>query len=167
MNLSTLDWVLLGVLLLSAAVGLWRGLVYEVLSLVGWVVAYFAAQLIAPAVAPSLPIGAPGSALNVGAAFAAAFVVVLIVWALAAKLVRALLHATPLSGVDRLLGALFGVLRGGVLLLVVATLVALTPMKASAAWQQSQVARQLQSALQELKPLLPADVAKHLPAQAN
>ncbi len=167
MSLSTLDWVLLGVLLLSAVVGLWRGLVYEVLSLAGWIVAYFAAQLIAPAVAPSLPIGAPGSALNVGAAFAAAFVVVLIAWALAAKLVRALLHATPLSSIDRLLGAVFGVLRGGVLLLVVATLVALTPMKASAAWQQSQVAKQLQSALRELKPLLPADVAKHLPAQAN
>ena len=43
--LGWVDWALLAVLALSIAVGLWRGLVFEVLSLVGWVGAYIAAQL--------------------------------------------------------------------------------------------------------------------------
>ena len=64
MTLSALgwvDWALMAVLLLSIAVGLWRGLVFEVLSLVGWVAAYIAAQAYASTVAPLLPVGVPGS----------------------------------------------------------------------------------------------------------
>ena len=43
--MATLDWIVLGVLAVSLAVGAWRGLVYELLYGVGWVVAFFAAQL--------------------------------------------------------------------------------------------------------------------------
>ncbi len=164
MTAETLDLVLLGVLLVSALVGLLRGLVFEVLSLAGWVAAYIAAQALNPLVAPMLPIGAPGSALNLGIAFALVFVLALIACSLAARLVSALIRATPLSGLDRLLGALFGLLRGAVLLLAVATLVLLSPAKASPAWQQSQLAQVLAAALRELKPLLPDDLARHLPA---
>jgi membrane protein required for colicin V production len=164
MTAQTLDLVLLGVLLLSAIVGIWRGLTFEVLSLIGWVVAYIAAQALNPVVVPMLPIGTPGSALNHGAAFAITFILVLVIWSLLARLVRALIHATPLSGLDRFLGALFGVLRGAVLLLAVATLILLTPMKNSSSWQQSQLAQALTIALRGLKPLLPADLAQHLPA---
>ena len=82
------------------------------------------------------------------------------------RLVRSLIHATPLRPVDRLLGAGFGVLRGGLVLLVVAALVGLTPAVRSTAWQASIGARWLDAGLQELKPLMPADVARFLPAQA-
>lgn len=164
MTATTLDLVLLGVLLLSALIGLWRGLTFEVLALLGWVAAYVAAQALGARLAPSLPIGAAGSAINVGAAFALVFVVVLVVWGLAARLVRALVHATPLSGLDRLLGSMFGVLRGGVVLLALVTLVLLTPLKNSGSWQQSQLAQALGVALRQLKPLLPDDLAQHLPA---
>ena len=44
MSVVLTDWILLGVLLASMVVGLWRGLVYEVLSLAGWVAAFFVAQ---------------------------------------------------------------------------------------------------------------------------
>ena len=74
--LGWVDWALLAVLALSVVIGLWRGLVFEVLSLLGWVAAYIAAQMFAPAVAPLLPIGHPGEALNHAAAFAATFVAV-------------------------------------------------------------------------------------------
>ena len=47
MTVSITDWVLLGVMFTSMVVGLWRGLVYEVLSLVGWVAAFFLAQWLA------------------------------------------------------------------------------------------------------------------------
>jgi membrane protein required for colicin V production len=159
-----IDWALLAVLLLSVVVGLWRGLVFELLSLAGWVVAFFAAQWFAPSVAPMLPFGTPGSALNFALAFAVTFVVAMLLWAIASKLIRLLLHATPLQPLDRLLGAVFGVLRALVLLLVVTTLVLLSPMRSSAAWKQSHGAAWLVALFHGLKPMLPASLAEHLPA---
>ncbi len=159
-DLSWLDWTLLSVLLLSMLVGLVRGFVFECLSLAGWVVAWFAAQWTSPSLAPYIPLGTPGSALNLGLAFALAFVGALIVWVLLARLVRMVIHATPLSVIDRLLGALFGLLRGSVLLLAVATVVALTPASQSKGWRSSEGARWLGQVLATLKPLLPEPVAR-------
>jgi membrane protein required for colicin V production len=163
-QLSWVDWALLAVLALSVVIGLVRGFVFECLSLAGWVVAWFAAQWGAPLLAPHLPVGAPGSALNLGAAFALAFIGALVVWGLLAKLIRMLIHATPLSVPDRLLGAGFGILRGLVLLLAVATVVGLTPAAQSKAWREARGARWLQQTLHAMKPLLPEAAARHLPA---
>lgn len=165
--LAWVDWTLLAVLGLSAAVGLWRGLLFELMSLLGWLVAYIAAQALAPQLAPHLPVGTPGSALNLGAAFAAAFLGALLLWGLAARLLRLVLHATPLTLVDRALGLVFGVLRGAVLLLALATVVAFTPAVRSPAWQQSVGAAWLGQALQFIKGLLPADTARALRLQAH
>ena len=93
-GIGTLDWILLAIVAVSVVVGLWRGLVFEVLSLLGWVVAYVAAQLLAGTVAEQLPVGAPGSGVNHAAAFALTFIVVLIAWAIAARLVRWLVGAS-------------------------------------------------------------------------
>jgi membrane protein required for colicin V production len=158
------DMVMMGLLALSVIVGLVRGFVFEMLSVVGWIAAYFAAQWFAPQLAPHLPVGQSGSALNYGAAFACAFVGALIVWGLAARLVRLLIRATPLSPIDRLLGAGFGLARGLVVLLVLATVVGLTPLFKSIAWQQSQGAMALNSVLRGLRPMLPPEVSQHLPA---
>jgi membrane protein required for colicin V production len=165
-SLGWVDLALLAVLALSIVIGLWRGLVFEVLSLVGWVVAYFAAQWLSPTVATYVPIGSPGSALNQGAAFALTFIAALILWGLLARLARLLISATPLSVPDRVLGAGFGALRGVVLLLAIATVVALTPAVRAPAWRTSQGAVWLDVLLQELKPVLPNEVAQHLPARA-
>lgn len=162
-DLSWVDWALLATLLTSVIVGLMRGFVFEVMSLVGWLVAWFGAQYLAQDLAPWLPVGAPGSALNLAAAFLLAFVGILLAWSLLARLVRLLVHATPLSVPDRLLGAGFGLLRGGVLLLALALVVTLTPASQSSPWQHSEGARWLGVAMQGLKPLLPGDVARHLP----
>lgn len=163
-QLSWLDWTLLAVLVLSVVIGLVRGFVFECLSLAGWVVAWFAAQWCAPWLSMYLPIGAPASPLNLGAAFALAFIAALALWGLSAKLIRLLIHATPLSVPDRLLGAGFGILRGVVLLLAVATVVGLTPAAQSRAWREARGARWLQQTLVALKPLLPDAAARHLPA---
>ena len=88
-------------------------------------------------VAPHVPLGVPGSPLNHAAAFALIFVVALIVWALLARLLRALIHAALLGSFDRLLGAVFGALRGLVLLLAVAAVITRTPWVELPVWQQS------------------------------
>lgn len=162
-QLSWIDWTLLAVLAVSVIVGLVRGFVFECLALAGWIVAWFFAQWAAPHVAPHLPVGTPGGALNLAAALTLTFVASLLIWSLLARLVRMAIHATPLSLPDRLLGAGFGVLRGGVLLLVVATVVALTPAAQSPVWRHSQGARWLGITLHALKPLLPDPAARMLP----
>jgi membrane protein required for colicin V production len=162
--LGTLDWILLAVLVLSVIVGLWRGLVFEVLSLLGWVAAYVGAQAFAGTVADWLPIGTPGSGVRHAAAFALTFLAVLIVWAIGARLVRMLITASPLSGLDRLLGAVFGLLRGALVLLALGTVVAMTPAARSPLWQESKGAAWTLAVLHELKPWLPDTIAQHLPA---
>ena len=162
--LGWVDWALLAVLVLSAVVGLWRGLLFEVLSLVGWVAAYIAAQAFSSTVAPLLPVGAPSGPVNQGAAFAVVFVLSLVVWTLLSRLLRLIVHATPLQLIDRVLGGGFGVLRGVVLLMAVATVVSLTPAARSPHWQASQGAGLLAGLLQALKPMLPDTVSQHLQA---
>jgi membrane protein required for colicin V production len=162
--LSWVDWSLLAVLAVSVVIGLLRGFVFECLSLAGWVVAWFAAQWAAPAVAPHVPLGVAGSGLNLGAAFALTFIAAIVAWTLLARLIRMLIHATPLSIPDRLLGAGFGALRGGVLLLALASVVTLTPAAQSAPWRSSHGARWLAQALQVLRPLLPVPAARLVPS---
>jgi membrane protein required for colicin V production len=162
-ELPWIDWTLLAVLLVSVVIGLVRGFVFEVMSLLGWLVAWFGAQYLAREVSPHVPVGTPGSAGNLAATYVLCFVAILIAWTLLARLARLLVQATPLSLPDRLLGAGFGLLRGGVLLLAVATVVALTPAAQSAPWQASEGARWLGIAMLGLKPLLPDELARYLP----
>jgi membrane protein required for colicin V production len=157
------DWVFIGILALSVSVGLMRGLVYEVMSLLGWLVAYFGAQSFAADVGPYLPVGAAGSAINHAAAFAALFIGVLLIWALVARLIRLLLHATPLSLPDRALGAAFGVARALVVMLAITTVVMLTSLAQAPAWQGSRGAAWMQDSLRGMKPILPSAVARLLP----
>ena len=159
LSLGWVDIAMLGILAISAVVGLMRGLTFELLSLAGWFVAYFAARWLQPWFAPHLPIGAAGTLLNQGVAFASAFIVVLIVWSLLARAVAMLIGVTPLRPLDRLLGAVFGVVRGIVVLLVFATVVAYVPSARPRAWQDSVGAAMLESVLKGLLPLLPGTAA--------
>jgi len=157
------DWLFLGILVLSVVVGLWRGFVFEVLSLVGWLVAYIAAQWLGPMLAPHLPVGKPGSGLNHAAAFACMFIAALVIWSLLSRLIRALIQATPLSAVDRTLGATFGLARAMVVLMAITTVVLLTSLAKTSAWQESRGAVWLHGALVGIKPVLPQQIAEHLP----
>jgi len=162
--MAWVDWALLAVLLVSVVIGLARGFVFEVMSLVGWVVAYFAAHWFSADVAVHLPVGSPGSPANTVSAFVLTFVAALLAWAIGSRVVRLIIHATPLSVVDRLLGAVFGGVRGALALLVIVTVVGMTPASRSPAWQASIGVPWLQAAVTGLKPMLPAPISKHLPA---
>ncbi len=151
-----LGWVDIGLaafLLLSVLIGLVRGFVFELLSLVGWFAAWFAGFWLTPMFVGYLHFGETGSRLNYGVTFACVFLVALVVWSLGARLVRAMIRATPLSAIDRLLGAGFGFARGLVVLLVAATVIGITPWGQSTAWQRSQGVAWLNTMLHELRPL--------------
>jgi membrane protein required for colicin V production len=166
MNLlaAWLDISLAVVVLLSLIVGVMRGLVFEMLSAIGWFAAYFAAQWIAPHLVGYLPKAVSNAGLRQGLAFAATFVVVLLLWSVVSRTLRMWVRASPMSATDRMLGAGFGLARGLALLLVVATLIRLTPLAESTTWRQSTGAAWLDAALRGLKPVLPSEISRHLPA---
>lgn len=162
MNLAWVDIAICAVLAISVLVGLWRGLLFEVLSLMGWVVAYFAAQYLGPQMSHWVPVGAPGSGLNHVVGWAAAFLIVLVVWSLTARLVRMLVAASPLSGLDRLMGAGFGLVRGVLICLLAVMLAGMTPVRQSRQWQDSELLPWIQVVLQDLKPVLPPAVGQYV-----
>lgn len=162
-TLSWVDLALGALLLISVGIGVWRGLVFEVMSLAGWVVAYFAASPLAPLVAQLLPESTTSrfgpAALHL-VTLVIAFVAVLIVWSLASRLVKMLIHATPLSVVDRLGGAGFGALRGVFIALLLVLVIGASPLAQSATWQASRAAPVLTGVLQDMAPLLPEPIAR-------
>lgn len=166
--MNIVDAALLAALLLSVLLGALRGLVFEVMSLAGWLVAYAAAYLLSPQLLPLLPAEPvhPGQAVGAEVmpllAFVLCFFGVLIAWSLLSHLVRLLVRATPLSAIDRLLGSLFGLLRGALLMLVVVVLVELTPWAQAPAWRESRAVPPLREALLQVKPLLPPGVGRWL-----
>lgn len=153
--LTWADLLLGGLLLVSLIVGAVRGLVFEALSLAGWVIAYFAAPFVAPTVATWLPPASVQGAWQELAALILSFVLVLVLVSIAARLLRVLLHATPLKGIDRLLGAFFGLVRGVLLCLLAAVLLGFTPLRKHPAWEQSHARPLLAAMLEVLSPLLP------------
>ncbi|MDG0852523.1 CvpA family protein [Roseateles puraquae] len=162
-SLSWVDLALAGLLLISIGIGLWRGLVFEVMSLAGWVVAYFAAAPLAPLVADLLPEGVTsqfGPAVLHLVTLVIAFFAVLIVWSLASRLIKTLIHATPLSVVDRLGGAGFGALRGVFIALLLVLVIGASPLAQSPTWQASRAAPVLTGVLHDLAPLLPEPVSR-------
>ena len=166
-DLPSLGWIdiaMLAVVGLSALVGVLRGLTFEILSLLGWVAAWFAGLWFGPLIAPHLSIASPS--LNHIAAFAIAFVVALIVCGLAARAISALVGKTPLKPLDRLLGAAFGVLRGVLVLLAIAIVVTHTPAVSSAAWRESHGAVWLDAMLRELMPLVAPDATDAPPPRS-
>jgi membrane protein required for colicin V production len=159
-GLHGLDIAMAVLLGLSVIVGLWRGLVFELMSLVGWVVAYLVAVRFSGHVGPFLPIGEPGSPLNHAASLVVTFVAALMVWALVARLLQMLISATPLTFIDRTLGGAFGLLRGLVLLLLVVTAMSLTPTGRSAWWNQSRGVQLLGVIVEGLRPMMPPHIQR-------
>ena len=166
MAISWVDIALLTLLAASVLLGLWRGLVFELLSIAGWVVAYFCCHFLAPWIEGLLPAYRMGPSLLHVAGLVLGFILIIVVWGLAAKLLRALIQASPLSVFDRLLGAGFGVVRGLFVCLLLVVIASMTPVVASPTWQASVMAPRLQQLLQQMRPVLPEDLVKLIPAQA-
>ena len=162
--MQTVDLIFGGVLLASLLLGAWRGLIYEVLSLVSWMAAFFLAQLLAPDVAQKLPMAGVSEAVRYASGFIVVFVLTVFAVGLLIKLIQKLFTAVGLQPADRALGAAFGLVRGVVLLLAATVVVEMSPMKSSAWWQESVGVGMTSAALKGLKPVLPEEFGRYLPS---
>jgi len=157
------DWILLAVLLLSVLLGLWRGLVYEVFSVAGWVMAFVLGQAYAVDAARWLPLDELAEPVQLAIGFALVFVLVAFAGGFVAWLVRKMVVSVGLRPVDRVLGGAFGVARGLVMLLGLAVVVSMTQWQEEAWWRESAGAGALSQTLQQIKPLLPSSLGQYLP----
>jgi membrane protein required for colicin V production len=162
--LSNLDWIVVAVLAASVLLGFWRGLVYEVLSVLNWLSAFVLAQWLAPRAAEWMPLGRAGEPLRYAAGFVLVFIGALFVGGLLAWLMKKLVEAVGLRPVDRALGGLFGLVRGTVAVLVLAVVVHLTGLKSGLWWTESITAGVATAALRGLKPVVPERFGTYLPA---
>ena len=138
------DYAVLGVVVLSILVGTLRGFIKEVFSLAVWAAAFLVAFQYSGALALQLENHIELPSARTSLAFAGLFLVVLLVGGLITFLIGKLVEKTGLSGTDRLLGGVFGGIRGLVLILLLMLVAGLTPVPQDPWWQQS---RSIQSML--------------------
>jgi len=160
--MTAFDYAVLTVILASVLVGLWRGVVSEILALVAWIVAFLVARAEASVVANwlSAQIAEPG--MRLAAAYVLVFVGVLLVFAIARILVSLMLKAVGLGLLDRLLGAGFGVLRGVMVVWMAVLVAGMTPLPKADWWRAATLAPPLETAVIAAKPWLPAEAARRI-----
>ena len=163
MGIATLDWVILAVLGLSLLLGAWRGLVYEVLSVLSWLAAFVLAQWLAPSAGQWLPMSGAAEPVRYAAGFALVFVAAVFAGGLLAWGTSKLVQAVGLRPADRALGAAFGLIRGAVVVLALAVVVNMTPLRAEPWWTESAGAGVSTAALRGLKPVVPERFGQYLP----
>jgi membrane protein required for colicin V production len=160
--MTALDIGIVAVLVLSLAWGIWRGFVREVMSLAGWVVAFLAANAVAAPIGEALPASLARPEIRLLIAFVIVFVFVLSATTLVAMLIAKLFKSAGLGGVDRTLGALFGLARGVVILVALTIAAGLTSAPRHPLWKASVGAGMLERTVLQLRPWLPPRLERRL-----
>ncbi|MDZ4099538.1 MAG: CvpA family protein [Methylophilaceae bacterium] len=156
------DYVVLGIIGVSVLLSIMRGFVREVLALVSWVVAFIVAKLYAVELVPLLPEAIPNEALKMLAAFLILFLTTLLLCSLLAIALSQIFKKVGLGWIDRGLGAVFGVLRGVVIIGTLVLLAGFTALPKDPMWRNAMFAAPLEAMVMTVLPWLPADIAKHV-----
>ena len=160
--MTLFDLVVVIIVGLSVLLSLIRGLVREVLALAAWVVAFLAANVAAGEVAPWMPEALPSDELRMLAGFVCVFVVVLVAMSVLAILVSRLVKSAGLGVEDRLLGGVFGLARGVMVVMIMVLLAGLTSLPRQAVWRNAVLSDPLELFAIRIKVWLPADLAKRI-----
>lgn len=156
------DLAILVLVLVSALVGFYRGFIRETLSLIAWILAFWAAFSFSQPASAWFVQYIESPQLRMVAAFAAIFVVSLLLLSVISYLLCRLLLVSGIAGTDRLLGGLFGIVRAVVLVSVVLLLARIPGYPQEMWWKQSILIQQLTPVVVFFHDLLPPDIAKHL-----
>lgn len=157
------DFVLLAILAISVVLGLLRGLLKEVLSLVAYASAFLAAVWWGPTVSEWLAQWITQPFVSMALAYLGVFIGVLLSIGMMNMTLAALLSKTGLTPADHGLGAMFGLLRGVLFVLVLVTLAGYTPLPEEPWWKNAMFSKQVVGAVQQIKLRLPPPVNDWLP----
>jgi membrane protein required for colicin V production len=157
--MNAVDWAIVAVVAISVLLGVWRGFVREILALVGWIAGIWLAIRYAPVLGRELPAELAMIEVRIGLAALAIVLGTLIAAGILAWLIGKLLSAARLTGTDRFLGALFGLLRALLIVLLVVLFGGRTALANQPLWRDSQLLAQVEAAVRFAAPMLPPALA--------
>ncbi len=160
--MTVFDYVVLGIVTASLLLGVWRGMVAELIALAAWFLAFFAAVEFGSEVGEAVFAGIADSGLRALAGCAAVFIGVLVVMALVRMAASGLIKALGLSLSDRLLGLLFGIVRGGMIAMLLVAVGGMTSAPRQRWWQEAMLVAPLETAVLAVSPWLPADLVQRI-----
>ncbi|MCK4834563.1 MAG: CvpA family protein [Gammaproteobacteria bacterium] len=156
--MTVVDVVVIFVIFLSALFSLIRGFVKEAISLATWIIAIWLAATFAPRLAVALPNSIESEAVRQAIGFGVLFVLTLVVGAIVNTLVNQVVKKTGLSGADRVFGIAFGILRGGLIIIVFVVIGGMTPLPDAEWWQSSTLLQWFESAAMVIQEYIPQDL---------
>ena len=156
--MTAVDIVVIFVIFLSALFSLLRGFVKEAISLATWIIAIWLAATFAPQLADALPSNIESEAARQAIGFGVLFVLTLMVGALVNMLVSQVVKKTGLSGADRIFGVAFGILRGGLIIVVFVVIGGMTALPEMDWWQSSTLLQWFESTAIAIQEYIPEDL---------
>ena len=156
-----IDFAILGIVALSAVVSVIRGFVREALSLAAWITSFWVALTFTEELAVMFTDYISVPSLRLVTAFAILFLVTLLITSLVAYMASQLVRKTGLTGTDRMLGVIFGLIRGAVIIAILVLLAGLTPMPHDPWWKESIFIVHFQEMALWLRGFLPPDIAQN------
>jgi membrane protein required for colicin V production len=160
--MTLFDYTVLSIVGISVLIGIWRGVVSELLALAAWLVAFFTAREFATSLVPWLTNWIAEPSLCLAVAYAGIFVGVLLIFAILRFAISMMISAAGLGVLDRLLGAFFGAVRGTLIVLIAVMIAGLTPLTAQPYWRDAVLARPLETAVFAVKRWMPAELATRI-----
>lgn len=160
--MTIFDYLVLFVMATSVLISTMRGLVKEILSLISWIVAFVVANAYGATLAKFMPEVIPGEVIRLLLAFVVLFIGARILMGLLGMTVDALVKVSGLSLTDRLLGSLFGVARGLVIVLTTVILCGMTSLPQQPFWKNAVLSPLAEQGARTIKPYLPAAYAQHV-----
>lgn len=159
--MTAFDAILVAILLVSFLLGLWRGLVYEVLTLLGWPIAFVVSKMFAADILPYMPEFSEPM-LRMVLAYGLIFIGTILLWSIIVYFIGKFIDAVGLSWLDRILGSLFGLLRGVFVIVLAVWLAALTTIPELPFWKNAKTRQFAEDAALYTKTWLPESIAKHI-----
>lgn len=153
------DYTVIVIVILSALLGWWRGLVYEIFSLLSWIAAVLLTHFLAATILPYMPASMGSEIIRTAAAYVLLFIAILLLGSVATMLLSKLVKFAGLRWQDGMLGVLFGVARGILVALVLVLLAGLTDLPKEAAWRNALLSKPMEKAALFARTWLPDNVA--------
>jgi len=160
--MTVFDLIAVVAIAISVGFGIWRGVVREVLTLLSWILAFWLAKLFAAVVAGWLPASWSHQGLRIAIGFIAVMLVSVVVLSLMSMLIVHLVKVAGLTTSDRMLGAVFGLLRGLLIVVILVLLGGMTSEPREPYWRNALFSKPLQKMAAWAKPWLPEDIARRV-----
>jgi membrane protein required for colicin V production len=160
--MTVFDYVVLAIVAFSILMSVIRGLVREVLAIAAWIAAFVAASVFAADIAAALAPRIADERMRLLAAFAGSFVVVLLAVSLLAMLVARLVRGAGFGLEDRLLGGVFGLARGVLVVTVLVLAAGLTALPRQPEWRNALLSGPFEAFAAHVKSWLPVRLAQRI-----